>query len=269
VENRRILEIYLKDIKVLPMISEEKEIELSKIIIHSEDEQAVEKAMKEMVEGNVRLAVKYAFQYHRRYPTSLSEMDLIEEANLGLVKAAKKYDAKMGFRFSTYAVASICSHIDRAIQNDRTIRIPLNHFKYLTHLRKLREKYGEDVSDELVMKELDISEYILKTLKSDIRNKVIELDGNEAMSLVLSSDAKHPGYEIELSELREDLMDVIEELTPFEKEIVMIKHFSGDDITYEEIASKHGVTRQRIAQVYNGALKKLKIKMKNKKRREG
>jgi len=261
--------MYLKDIKKMPRISEEKEIELSDIIINSDDKQAVEKAIKEMVEGNVRLAVKYAFQYHRRYPTSLSEMDLIAEANLGLMKAAVKYDAKMGFRFSTYAVSSICSHMDRAIQNDRTIRIPLNHFKYLNSLKKLQEKYGEDVSDDLVMKKLDISEYILKTLKSDIHNRVINLDGNEAMSLVLSSDEKHPGYEIELSELREDLMDVIEELTPFEKEIIMIKHFSGDDITYEEIASKHGLTRQRIGQIYTGALKKLKIKMKNKKRREG
>lgn len=268
-ENRRILEMYLKDIKSLPRISEEREIELSKIIIHSDDNGAVEKAMKEMVEGNVRLAVKYAFQYHRRYSTSLSEMDLIAEANLGLMKAASKYDAKMGFRFSTYAGASICSHMDRAIQNDRTIRIPLNHFKYLSGFKKLQEKYGEDVSDDLVMKKLGISEYILKTLKDDSNNKVIDLDNNEALSLVLSCDEKHPGYEIELSELREDLMDVIEELTSSEKEIVMTKHFSGEDVTYEEIASKHGVTRQRIAQIYCGALKKLKKKMKNKRRREG
>jgi len=267
-ENIRILEMYLKDIRELPRISEEKEIELSKIIINGDDEIAVEKAIKEMVEGNVRLAMKYAFQYHHRYPTSLSEMDLIAEANLGLIKAAKKYDAKMGFRFSTYAVPSICSHMDRAIQNDRTIRIPLNHFKYLNRLKALQDKYGEDVPDEIVMEELGVSEYLLKILKNGIQNKVIELDGNDTLSLVLGSDEKHPGYEIELSELREDLMSVIEELTPFEKDIVMTKHFSGENITYEEIASKHGVTRQRIAQVYYGALKKLKTKMKNKKGRK-
>ena len=264
---RNMLKTYLKDIKNLPRISKQKEKDLSFIIMNSKDKKAVEKAIKDMVEGNIKLAIKYAFKYYRKYPTSLSEMDLIEEANMGLIKAAEKYDASTGTRFSTYAVASICSHMDRAIQNDRTIRIPPNHFKYLKQIKELQDKHGEDVSDDVLVNELDISIRLLKILKNNMRNKTIELDDNEMLSQTLSVDEKEPYARIKLQELGEELESVIDELSPMEKEIVISKHFSDRDLTYAEIASKHGVSRQRIEQIYTASLKKLKLKMKNRKRK--
>lgn len=257
-----MLEMYLKDIKDLPRISQEREIELSKIIIHSENEKEVDNAVTEMVEANVRLAIKWAFQYYRKYVSSLSEMDLIEEANLGLVKAAKKFDYRYKNRFSSYAVRSITSHMDRAIQNSRVVRIPLNHFKHLNKLRKLIEEHGEDVSDDVLMEELEISYYMLKSLKEDLSHRVVEIDSSDAMRNTLHSEVDEPFKGIQLGELREELMDSIDELSPVEKEIILSKHFSQEEVTYEQIASEYGVSRQRIGQIYADALKKLKRRIK-------
>ena len=263
-DNKNILDIYLKDIKNIPRISEENEIEFSKIIQHSTNEEEVEKATKEMIEGNLRLVVKYAFQYHRKYITSLSEMDLIEEGNVGLVKAAYGYKSETGNRFSTYAVRCICSHLNRAIQNGRFIHVPGNHFKYLNRLKALMEEQGESITDEILMKELGVSKYMLKVLKIDLQNQMVELDDNVQLQLTVHTDQESPFKNIEIVELREELMGFIEELSPLEKEIIISRHFSDDVITYKEIASKHGFTRQRIEQIYKEALKKLQSLMKNK-----
>jgi len=263
--------MYLKDIKNLPRISEKKEVELSNIILNSDNEEEVDNAVKEMVEGNVMLAVKYAFNYHRRYSNSLSKMDLIAEANAGLVKAARKYDATTGNRFSTYAVRSICSHMDRAIQNSRFVRIPLSHFKYLSELRKLLEKHGENISDEELIMELGVTVSMLNSLKNDLDNKTILTLNNESSALDVTMDIStdDPSKNIQLGELRGELKECIETLSPMEKEIVMYKHFSETDMTYEEIASKYGVTRQRIGQIHNKALKKLKRHLKKINKRKG
>lgn len=261
-EDKRIFDMYLNDIKDLPRLSQKREIELSEIILNSHDEKEVEKAVKEMVEGNVKLAVKYAFQYFRRYKTSLSEMDLIEEANIGLIKASQKYDAKTGNRFSSYAVRAITSHMDRAIQNDRFVRIPINHFKYLNNLRDLLEIHGEDATDDFLMEELGISLYMLKILKDDLKNKIIELEGDD---IDLHCDLNNSTPNIELKELKSELMECIDLLSPIEKEIIFSKYFCETTITYEDIALKYDVSRQRISQISMDALSKLKRYMKNKK----
>lgn len=263
---------YFKDIKHLPRVSIKREKELSNIILGSSNPKEVENAVKEMVEGNVRLALKYAFDYHRRYSNSLSKMDLIAEANSGLVKAAQKYDATTGNRFSTYAVCSICREMDRAIQNSRMVSIPLSHFKYLTKLQNLLDEHGEDIEDSVLMEKLDITASMLNALKRDLKSGVKIEFNNESTLINIGADmdlVEHndPSKNIQSHELKEELTDAIEMLLPIEKEIITLKHFSGDAMTFEEIASKYDFTRQYASQIHDRALKKLKRFMKNKNKR--
>jgi len=262
--------MYLKEIGKVPLLSAEEEIELAKRI-----EQGDQEAKKKLAEANLRLVVSIAKRYVGR---GMLFLDLIQEGNLGLLKAVEKFDYRKGYKFSTYATWWIRQAITRAIADQaRTIRIPVHMVETINKLirveRQLLQELGRAPSPEEVAKELNMEvdkvREIMKIAQEPVslETPIGEEEDSHLGDFIPDEDAPAPAEAAAYTMLREQLMDVLDTLTPREEKVLRLR-FGLDDgraRTLEEVGKEFKVTRERIRQIEAKALRKLRHPSRSKK----
>ncbi|MGB9779667.1 RNA polymerase sigma factor RpoD [Caldanaerobacter sp.] len=262
--------MYLKEIGKIPLLTPEEEIELAKRI-----EQGDEEAKKRLIEANLRLVVSIAKRYVGR---GMLFLDLIQEGNLGLLKAVEKFDYRKGYKFSTYATWWIRQAITRAIADQaRTIRIPVHMVETINKLirvqRQLLQELGREPTPEELAKEMGMPEEkvreILKIAQEPVslETPIGEEEDSHLGDFIPDEDAPAPAEAAAYTMLKEQLMDVLDTLTPREEKVLRLR-FGLDDgraRTLEEVGKEFNVTRERIRQIEAKALRKLRHPSRSKK----
>jgi len=255
--------MYLKEIGKVPLLSAEEEIELAKAM-----EEGSLEAKRKLVEANLRLVVSIAKRYVGR---GMSFLDLIQEGNLGLMKAVEKFDYQKGFKFSTYATWWIRQAITRAIADQaRTIRIPVHMVETINKLirvsRQLLQELGREPQPEEIAKEMNISVdrvgEIMRISQEPIslETPIGEEEDSHLGDFMSDNEATEPSEAAEAALLRQGIEKALATLTPREARVLKLR-FGLDDgqaRTLEEVGREFGVTRERIRQIETKALRKLK-----------
>ncbi|MBQ2847679.1 MAG: RNA polymerase sigma factor RpoD [Clostridia bacterium] len=257
------VKVYLKEIGRVPLLTPEEEIELA--IRIADDDQ---KAKQRLAEANLRLVVSIAKRYVGR---GMQFLDLIQEGNLGLIKAVDKFDYTKGFKFSTYATWWIRQAITRAIADQaRTIRIPVHMVETINKVKKtnsqLLHKNGRDPSAEEIAAELDMPvekvREILRVAQEPVslETPIGEEEDSHLGDFIPDDDAPAPADAASMLLLKEQLNDVLKTLTPREAKVLALRFGleDGHPHTLEEVGSEFGVTRERIRQIEAKALRKLR-----------
>ncbi|MFS8627978.1 MAG: RNA polymerase sigma factor RpoD [Limnochordales bacterium] len=265
--------MYLKEIGRVPLLTAEEEVELAKRI-----EQGDEEARRKLIEANLRLVVSIAKRYVGR---GMLFLDLIQEGNLGLLKAVEKFDYRKGFKFSTYATWWIRQAITRAIADQaRTIRIPVHMVETINKLVRVsrqllqelgREPTAAEIAERMGMTEERVRE-IMKIAQEPVslETPIGEEEDSHLGDFIEDQDAQAPADAASYTMLREQLEDVLESLTPREEKVLRLR-FGLDDgraRTLEEVGQEFGVTRERIRQIEAKALRKLRHPSRSKKLRD-
>ncbi|WP_207707411.1 RNA polymerase sigma factor RpoD [Clostridium tarantellae] len=262
--------MYLKEIGKVPLLSSEDEIILAKRI--EEDDQY---AKKKLAEANLRLVVSIAKRYVGR---GMLFLDLIQEGNLGLIKAVEKFDYRKGYKFSTYATWWIRQAITRAIADQaRTIRIPVHMVETINKLiriqRQLLQELGRDPLPEELSKHMDMPvdkvREILKIAQEPVslETPIGEEEDSHLGDFIPDDDAPAPAEAAAFTMLKEQLINVLDTLTPREEKVLRLR-FGLDDgraRTLEEVGKEFNVTRERIRQIEAKALRKLRHPSRSKK----
>ena len=265
--------MYLKEIGKVPLLTAEEEIEIAKKL-----EEGDEAAKQKLAEANLRLVVSIAKRYVGR---GMLFLDLIQEGNLGLIKAVEKFDYRKGFKFSTYATWWIRQAITRAIADQaRTIRIPVHMVETINKLirvsRQLLQEYGREPTPEEIAKEMNISEAkvreIIKIAQEPVslETPIGEEEDSHLGDFIPDEDAPAPAEAASFALMKEQLMDVLDTLTPREEKVLRLR-FGLDDghqRTLEEVGKEFNVTRERIRQIEAKALRKLRHPSRSKKLRD-
>ena len=256
-------QIYLGEIGFSPLLSAEEEVYFSRLALKGD-----QTARKRMIESNLRLVVKIARRYINR---GLALLDLIEEGNLGLIRAVEKFDPERGFRFSTYATWWIRQTIERAIMNQtRTIRLPIHVVKelniYLRAARELSQKLDHEPTAEEIASALDRPvEEVRKMLK--LNEKITSVDtpvagASEKQLLDVIADEKELGPETELQDedIRQHLVVWLNELNPKQREVLARRFglLGYEPSTLEDVGHEIGLTRERVRQIQVEALRRLR-----------
>jgi RNA polymerase primary sigma factor len=255
--------MYLKEIGRVPLLSAEDEIDLA-IRIEKGDEEA----KRRLAEANLRLVVSIAKRYVGR---GMLFLDLIQEGNMGLIKAVEKFDHQKGFKFSTYATWWIRQAITRAIADQaRTIRIPVHMVETINKLirvsRQLLQELGREPTPEEIAKEMDLStdkvREIMKIAQEPVslETPIGEEDDSHLGDFIEDQEALAPADAAAYELLKEQLEDVLDTLTEREENVLRLR-FGLDDgrtRTLEEVGKVFGVTRERIRQIEAKALRKLR-----------
>ena len=255
--------MYLKEIGKVPLLSPDEEIELAKKI-----ELGDEEAKKKLAESNLRLVVSIAKRYAGR---GMQLLDLIQEGNLGLIKAVEKFDYRKGYKFSTYATWWIRQAITRAIADQaRTIRIPVHMVETINRLvrtqRQLVQKLGREATPEELAKELDMPvERVREIMKISqdpvsLETPIGEEEDSHLGDFIQDDHVEVPADAATYTLLHEQLMDVLSTLTEREQKVLRLR-FGLDDgrpRTLEEVGRQFNVTRERIRQIEAKALRKLR-----------
>ena len=257
------VKVYLKEIGRVPLLTAEEEIELA-IRISDNDKQAKQR----LAEANLRLVVSIAKRYVGR---GMQFLDLIQEGNLGLIKAVDKFDYTKGFKFSTYATWWIRQAITRAIADQaRTIRIPVHMVETINKVKKtnsqLLHKNGRDPTAEEIAAELDMPvdkvREILRVAQEPVslETPIGEEEDSHLGDFIPDDDAPAPADAASMLLLKEQLNDVLRTLTPREAKVLALRFGleDGHPHTLEEVGSEFGVTRERIRQIEAKALRKLR-----------
>lgn len=262
--------MYLKEIGRVPLLSADKEIKLAKRMEDGDLE-----AQKRLAEANLRLVVSIAKRYVGR---GMLFLDLIQEGNLGLIKAVEKFDYNKGYKFSTYATWWIRQAITRAIADQaRTIRIPVHMVETINKLirvsRQLLQSLGREPSPEEIAKEMDVSvdrvREIMKIAQEPVslETPIGEEEDSHLGDFIEDHDAPAPAEAASFVLLKEQLEDVLDTLTEREEKVLRLR-FGLDDgraRTLEEVGQNFGVTRERIRQIEAKALRKLRHPSRSKK----
>ena len=265
--------MYLKEIGKVPLLTPEEEVALA--IRMSEGDEA---AKRRMAEANLRLVVSIAKRYVGR---GMLFLDLIQEGNLGLIKAVEKFDYTKGYKFSTYATWWIRQAITRAIADQaRTIRIPVHMVETINKVirvsRQLLQELGHDPSAEEIAAEMgmpvDKVRDILKIAQEPVslETPIGEEEDSHLGDFIPDEDASEPSEAASFSLLKEQLMDVLDTLTPREKKVLELRFgiVDGRTRTLEEVGKEFNVTRERIRQIEAKALRKLRHPSRSKKLRD-
>ena len=262
--------MYLKEIGKIPLLKPHEEVELARRM-HEGDELAKQR----LVEANLRLVVSIAKRYVGR---GMLFLDLIQEGNLGLIKAVEKFDYVKGFKFSTYATWWIRQAITRAIADQaRTIRIPVHMVETINKLirvsRQLLQELGRDPKPEEIAKEMDMTEdkvrEIMKIAQDPVslETPIGEEEDSHLDDFIPDDDAPAPAEAAAFTMLKEQLINVLDTLTPREEKVLRLR-FGLDDgraRTLEEVGKEFNVTRERIRQIEAKALRKLRHPNRSKK----
>ena len=252
--------MYLKEIGRVPLLTAEEEVDLAKRMEKGEEE-----AKRRLVESNLRLVVSIAKRYVGR---GMLFLDLIQEGNLGLIKAVEKFDYRKGFKFSTYATWWIRQAITRAIADQaRTIRIPVHMVETINKLirvsRQLLQELGREPSPEEIAVEMDLPvERVREIMKIaqepvSLETPIGEEEDSHLGDFIEDEDAPAPAEAASYILLKEQLEGVLETLTPREEKVLRLR-FGLDDgrsRTLEEVGQEFGVTRERIRQIEAKALR--------------
>jgi RNA polymerase primary sigma factor len=262
--------MYLKEIGKIPLLSAEEEIDLAEKMGYGD-----EIAKKKLVEANLRLVVSIAKRYVGR---GMLFLDLIQEGNLGLIKAVEKFDYKKGFKFSTYATWWIRQAITRAIADQaRTIRIPVHMVETINKLirvhRQLLQEYGRDPKPEELAKEMDMPEEKIREIMKiaqepvSLETPIGEEEDSHLGDFIPDEDAPAPAEAAAYSLLKEQLEDVLCTLNEREQKVLKLRFGleDGRARTLEEVGKEFDVTRERIRQIEAKALRKLRHPSRSKK----
>ena len=248
--------MYLREIGKIPLLSYEKELELAKRILNNDEE-----AKQELAEANLRLVVSIAKKYVGR---GMLFLDLIQEGNMGLIKAVEKFDYTKGFKFSTYATWWIRQAITRAIADQaRTIRIPVHMVETINRLirtsRHLLQQLGREPTPEEIAKD-----------PVSLETPIGEEDDSHLGDFIQDEDSPAPHDAASYTLLREQLEEVMNTLTPREAKVLKLRFGleDGKARTLEEVGKEFDVTRERIRQIEAKALRKLRHPSRSKKLRD-
>ncbi len=260
------LQIYLQQISEIPLISVQDEIDLASKI-KSGDQDAREK----MITSNLRLVVKIAKEYSN---IGLSLLDLINEGNIGLMKAVERFDPTKGGKLSTYASWWIKQSIKRALANQsKTIRLPIHMVDRVTQIRRtstsLAERLGRDPTDDELAAEMDLPVSRITHLKAvsqkpaSLDSPIGDDDGSTLSEVVPDDKSRSPLEHLQSKSLIGDISSVLDQLEPREAEIMRLRFgLEGlDPHTLEEVGEKIGVTRERVRQLQQQALRELRKSM--------
>lgn len=258
------VKVYLKDIGQSQLLTSEQEVELAKKILEGD-----EWAKQELITRNLKLVVSIAKKYVNR--SSMQFLDLIQEGNLGLVKAVEKFDYTKGFRFSTYATWWIRQSITRAIADQaRTIRIPVHMVETIHRLsrtsKQLMQELGRDPTNAEIAERMGISENRVIEIQKiaqdpvSLESPVGEEDESRISDFVEDESVKSPTENAAQDILKTQLLQVIETLTPREQKVIRLRYGldDGHARTLEEVGKEFNVTRERIRQIEAKALRKLR-----------
>ena len=262
--------MYLKEIGKVPLLKKEQEIELAKRI-----EAGDEAARQKLTEANLRLVVSIAKRYVGR---GMLFLDLIQEGNLGLLKAVKKFDWRKGYKFSTYATWWIRQAITRSIADQaRTIRVPVHMVETINKLiriqRQLLQDLGHEPKPEEIAKEMGITvDKVMKILKIaqepvSLETPIGEEEDSHLGDFIPDTDSPAPAESAAFAILKDQLNEVLDSLTLREQKVLKLR-FGIDDgraRTLEEVGKQFDVTRERIRQIEAKALRKLKHPSRSKK----
>lgn len=265
--------MYFKEIGKVPLLTAEEERELAIRI-----EQGDEEAKKKLTESNLRLVVSIARRYLNR---GLSFLDLIQEGNLGLIKAVEKFDYTKGYKFSTYATWWIRQAITRSIADQaRTIRIPVHMVETINKLirvsRQLLQEYGREPTSEEIAREMGISVEKVREIKKisqdpvSLETPIGEEEDSHLGDFIPDEDIPSPVDAAAYSMLQKQLREVLDTLSEREKKVLILR-FGLDDgrpRTLEEVGREFNVTRERIRQIEAKALRKLRHPSRSKKLRD-
>ena len=262
--------MYLKEIGKVPLLTNEEEVELARKMVDGD-----EKAKKRMTEANLRLVVSIAKRYVGR---GMLFLDLIQEGNLGLIKAVEKFDYTKGYKFSTYATWWIRQAITRAIADQaRTIRIPVHMVETINKTirvsRQLLQELGHDPSAEDIAAEMQLPvekvRDILKIAQEPVslETPIGEEEDSHLGDFIPDEDASEPSEAASFALLREQLEEVLDTLAPREKKVLELRFgiLDGRTRTLEEVGKEFNVTRERIRQIEAKALRKLRHPSRSKK----
>jgi RNA polymerase primary sigma factor len=261
-----VLDQYLSRMGTIRLLKGPEEVEVARRIDDGGPDAELAKAA--MIKANLRLVVSIAKQYtYRGMPLS----DLIQEGNLGLMKACEKFDHTRGFKFSTYASWWIRQAIVRAIESQiRTIRIPIYKLEIANRISQTRkhlfQKLGREpkvseIADQLEMSEDDVEDVLTLVKEPMSLDAEVGEDGDSTiMDFVEDIDAESPSDQVESEALCEEICTVLATLTPREEKVIRMRYGIGEPTTYslEEIGTRFALTRERIRQIELKALRKLR-----------
>ena len=264
------VKMYLKDIGKVPLLSADEEIDLARRM--SEGDEA---AKKRLSEANLRLVVSIAKRYVGR---GMLFLDLIQEGNLGLMKAVEKFDYQKGFKFSTYATWWIRQAITRAIADQaRTIRIPVHMVETINRLtrasRVLLQQLGREPTPSEIAKELNMPEDRVREIQKiaqdpvSLETPIGEEEDSHLGDFIDDDRATTPSDSVAFTMLKEQLLGVLDTLTPREEKVLRLRYGidDGKPRTLEEVGKEFNVTRERIRQIEAKALRKLRHPSRSKK----
>ena len=276
VENAKLddpVRMYLKEIGRIKLLTPEEEQEIAKKMAEGDED-----ARKRMSEANLRLVVSIAKRYVGR---GMQLLDLIQEGNLGLMKAVEKFDYTKGYKFSTYATWWIRQSITRAIADQaRTIRIPVHMVETINRVlrtshsmvQKLgREPTTKEIADELHIEESKVEEVLKIALEPvSLETPIGEEEDSHLGDFIQDDEASQPSEEASYTLLREQLEEVLSTLTPREEQVLRMRFglTDGKPHTLEEVGKEFDVTRERIRQIESKALRKLRHPSRSKKLRD-
>lgn len=257
------VKMYLKDIGEVPLLSADDEIELAKLI-----QEGNEDAKKKLSEANLRLVVSIAKRYVGR---GMLFLDLIQEGNIGLMKAVEKFDYQKGFKFSTYATWWIRQAITRAIADQaRTIRIPVHMVETINKLtrvsRILLQTLGREPTPAEIAEEMGVSEERVREIQKiaqdpvSLETPIGEEEDSHLGDFIEDDRAVTPSDSVSSTMLKETLITVLSSLTPREEKVLRLRYGvdDGRPRTLEEVGKEFNVTRERIRQIEAKALRKLR-----------
>ncbi|HIT78622.1 MAG TPA: RNA polymerase sigma factor RpoD [Candidatus Limihabitans stercoravium] len=267
------VKMYLKDIGKVPLLSPDEEAELARRMLEGDEE-----AKKRLSEANLRLVVSIAKRYVGR---GMLFLDLIQEGNLGLMKAVEKFDHTKGFKFSTYATWWIRQAITRAIADQaRTIRIPVHMVETINRQvraqRALLQEFGREPTPEEIAHYMGIStEKVIEIQKIaqdpvSLETPIGEEEDSHLMDFIEDNKTIAPSDMAAQTMLREQLISALHKLSPREEQVIRLRYGLNDgrQRTLEEVGKEFNVTRERIRQIEAKALRKLRNPSKSKKLRD-
>ncbi|CAB4244546.1 RNA polymerase sigma factor [Methylacidimicrobium sp. AP8] len=274
IDNDSALKLYLREISQIPLLSREEEVELAHRI-----QKGDAAARQKMIQANLRLVVKIAHDYAT---SGLPLLDLISEGNIGLMKAVDRFDPSKGGKLSTYAAWWIKQSIKRALANQsKTIRLPVHLVDKIARMRRtasrLAEEFGREPTDDELAQELGISSARVGELRTIAiqpasLNATVgeEEDGTSLGELVKDESAIDPASIIQNENLRKTVMELLPTLDPRERKILALRFGleGNEEMTLEEIGKKFHVTRERIRQLQNLALRKVRRALEKKEKRQ-
>ncbi|MGX9461917.1 RNA polymerase sigma factor RpoS [Shewanella sp. A14] len=262
-KNLDATQLYLGEIGFSPLLTAEEEVFFSRKAL-----KGCEKSRNRMIESNLRLVVKISRRYNNR---GLALLDLIEEGNLGLIRAVEKFDPERGFRFSTYATWWIRQTIERAIMNQtRTIRLPIHVVKelnvYLRTARQLAQKLDHEPTAEEIAEKLDVSTGdVSRMLKLNERITSVDspLGGDNEKALldvIAADDSVGPDHRVQNEDLSNSIVGWLNELNTKQREVLARRFglLGYEPSTLENVGAEIGLTRERVRQIQVEALKRLK-----------